>query len=104
MHPLARHGRVEQLRRALALACARPTAAHMAAVADAFQAVEYSTDEDDDEDALARRNDAIEMYAVESLGRKLVERLGPLAPAWLHRWGAPLCGVPFPTKSCSRPS
>ena len=79
-------GRLEQLRRALEAACAQPTAANMAAVADAFQAVEFSTDEDDDDDAMARRNDAIEMYVIEPLGRKLVAQLGSSTPAWLRRY------------------
>jgi hypothetical protein len=81
----AHGGRLEQLRRALEAACDAPTAANMHAVADAFQAVEFATDEDDDDDVMSRRNDAIEMYAIEPLGRKLVAQLGPSAPAWLRR-------------------
>jgi hypothetical protein len=82
----AHHGRLEQLRRALELAIAAPTAANLAAVADAYQAVEFSTDEDDDHDATARRNDAVEMFAIEPLGRKLIAQLGPSAPAWLRSY------------------
>jgi hypothetical protein len=77
---------LEVSRRALEAACAQATAANMAAVADAFQVVEFSADEDDDDDAMARRNDAIEMYAIAPLGRKLVKRLGASAPAWLRTY------------------
>ncbi len=86
MKPSAHRGRLEQLRRALEAAIAEPTPANMAAVADAYQAVEFSTDEDDDADAAARRNDAIEMYAIGPLGKRLIARLGPSAPAWLRAY------------------
>jgi hypothetical protein len=79
-------GRLEQLRRALETACAEATAANIAAVADALQAVEFSTDEDDDDDVMARRNDAIEMYRIPPLSRRLLAQLGPSAPAWLRRY------------------
>jgi hypothetical protein len=86
MKPSAYGGRLEQLRRALEAACAAPDAANLAAAADAFQAVEFSTDEDDDDDVMSRRNDAVGMHAIEPLGRKLLEQLGPAAPAWLRRY------------------
>lgn len=79
-----RYGRLAQLRRAMEAAIAEPTTANLAAAGDAYQAVAFSTDEDDDEDATARRNDVVEMMAIRPLGRKLVEMLGPAAPAWLH--------------------
>jgi hypothetical protein len=78
-------GRLRRLRRALEAACAEPNAANLAAVADAFQATEYSTDEDDDEDVMKRRNDALEMYAIKPIARKLLEQLGPSAPEWLRQ-------------------
>jgi hypothetical protein len=81
MHP----GRLKQLRQALETACAEPSAANMAAVGDAFQAVEFATDEDDDDDVMKRRNDALEMLSIKPLARKLLDQLGPSAPAWLRQ-------------------
>jgi hypothetical protein len=78
-------GRLEQLRFALEHACEDPNPANMAAVGDAFQAVKFSTDEDDDVDVMKRRNDAVETYAIEVLGKKLVTQLGEAAPPWLRR-------------------
>lgn len=79
-----RHGRLTQLRRALETAISEPTTANLATAGDAYQAVAFSTDEDDDEDATARRNDVVEMMAIRPLGRRLAQKLGPAAPAWLH--------------------
>jgi hypothetical protein len=86
MNPSINGGRLEQLRRALEAACDAPSAENMAAVADAYQAVKFSVDEDDDVDAMARRNDALELYAIEPLGRKLLAQLGQSAPEWLRRY------------------
>jgi hypothetical protein len=98
-------GRLQQFRRALEAACAAPTAANMASVGDAFQAVEFSADEDDDDDAMARRNDAIEMYAIAPLGRRLVKRLGASAPAWLRTYVLEEnAGEPSINSSRERPS
>ena len=78
-------GRLEQLRFALEEACADPNPTNLAALGDAFQAVEFSTDEDDDHDVMRRRNDAVETFAIEALGKKLVAQLGESAPHWLRR-------------------
>jgi hypothetical protein len=79
-------GRLDQLRRALEAACAAPSSTNMAALGDAFQAVKFATDEDDDDDVMARRNDAVEMHAIDPLARKLLAQLGPAAPAWLRHF------------------
>lgn len=76
---------LEQLRRALEAAIAAPTPANMRAVANGYDALELF-DESGDDELTARTNDATEFHAIGPLGRRLVERLGPSAPAWLRRY------------------
>jgi nitroreductase len=91
------HGeRLEQLRRALEAARTAPTAANLRAVAVAFETVEFS-DELDEDDLIARRNEAREREC-ESLGRELARQLGLSAPTWLrrHLLGEDLAGADGP--------
>lgn len=79
------HGaRLDELRRALEAAIAEPTAPNMRALAEAYQVLELS--DGDGDDATERRNDATEFHVIDSLGRRLVMRLGPSAPGWLRRY------------------
>lgn len=70
--------RLEQLRRALELARAEPSAVHVVAVGRALQEVEFGADDDSSDE-----DDHLELHC-DALVRLLVRQLGPSAPAWLR--------------------